>query len=130
MRAALGKRLHRPPQVGVIAFFGGRRLEGVDLTALRIHAGHHVTDGAVLAGGVHRLEDQQERERVLRVQHALLFRQRPHALGEQVHGLLLILDAARPTRVVVLEPHPLLAGTRGEPLDQLANSFGFRVPFL
>ncbi len=34
-------------------------LEAEDLAALRIHAGHHVLDGAVLAGGVHGLKDQQ-----------------------------------------------------------------------
>ena len=46
---------------------GARVLEAEHLAALRIDAGHHVPDGAVLSGGVHRLKDQQHRIAVGRV---------------------------------------------------------------
>ena len=35
-------------------------LEAEDLAALRIDAGHHVPDGAVFSGRIHRLKDQQD----------------------------------------------------------------------
>jgi hypothetical protein len=38
---------------------GAGMLEAEDLAALRVHSGHHVPDRSVLAGRVHRLEDQQ-----------------------------------------------------------------------
>ena len=69
--AALGQALHAAPEVVVVEILAGRRLEGVDLAALRVDAGHDVLDRAVLAGRVHRLEDQQHRPAVLRVEHVL-----------------------------------------------------------
>ena len=59
MRPRSGRRLERAPEEVVVELFVGRRLEGEDLAALRVDAGHDVLDGAVLAGGVHGLEDQQ-----------------------------------------------------------------------
>ena len=43
-------------------------LERGDLAALRIEALHHVADRAVLAGGVHALQHQQQRAAVLGVE--------------------------------------------------------------
>ena len=45
----------------MVEFLGRRLLEAEHLAALWIHAGHDVTNGAVLAGGVHRLKNQQHR---------------------------------------------------------------------
>ena len=55
----------------MVEFLGGGRLEGEHLAALRIHPGHDVLDGAVLAGGVHRLENQQQRPAVLGIEFGL-----------------------------------------------------------
>ena len=55
----------------MVEIFAGRRLEGKDLAALRIDAGHDVLDRAVLARGVHGLEDEQHGPAVLRVEHVL-----------------------------------------------------------
>ena len=76
----------------MVALFGRRRLEAEDLAALRIDPRHHVLDRAVLAGRVHRLEDQQQRVGVLRIQLLLLFRQLGDTLVKQFSGFLLVLD--------------------------------------
>jgi hypothetical protein len=44
------------------------------LTALRIHARHHMLDGAVLAGGVHGLKDRQQAMAVVDVEQTLHLR--------------------------------------------------------
>ena len=62
---ALGEIAGVAPHEIVVELLGGRHLEREHLAALRIDAGHHVLDRAVLAGGVHRLEDEQQRPRVL-----------------------------------------------------------------
>ena len=59
MRPRSGRSRVRAPQEVVLQFLGARVLEAEDLAALRIDAGHDVPDRAVLAGRVHRLEDQQ-----------------------------------------------------------------------
>ena len=51
---------------------GAGLLEAEDLAALRVDAGHDVLDGAVLAGGVHRLKNQQQRVAVWSVEQSLL----------------------------------------------------------
>ena len=55
--AALRNALMRPPEVIVVQIFIARGLESMNVTSLRIHAGHDVLDHAILAGGVHGLED-------------------------------------------------------------------------
>ena len=69
--AALGQRLHVSPQEIVIQFLGGRFLETEHLAALRIHAGHDVADGAILASGIHRLENDEHRVGIRRVEQFL-----------------------------------------------------------
>src|SRR5204862_8177943 len=58
--AAFGQRLLTSPKEIVIELFGRRLFERHDMTALRINSAHHVLDGAVLAGRIHRLEDYQQ----------------------------------------------------------------------
>ena len=75
------------------------------LAALRIDAGHHVLDGAVLAGRVHRLEDRQHRPAILRVERLLQFGEPLHAVGEHRLGVgLLDIEAAGVRGVIVGEP--------------------------
>ena len=105
----------------MIAFLGRRRLEVVDLAALRVDARHHVADGAVLAGRVHRLEDQQQRARVLGVELALLFRQAANAFREQRRRILFVHQAAGPARIEVLQPDPF-PRPRLDRLQQLADA--------
>ena len=88
MRPRSGRRLRAAPEVIVVEFLGRRRLERVHLAALRIDAGHHVLDRAVLAGGVHGLEDEQHRPAILRVEHVL-------QLGQSLHTDLQALLGAR-----------------------------------
>ena len=47
------------PEKIVLQFRGAGMFEAEHLAALRIDAGHHVLDGAVLAGRIHRLKNQQ-----------------------------------------------------------------------
>jgi len=56
---AFGQIARAAPEKVVLQLERARVLEAEDLAALRVHARHHVADRAVLAGSVHRLEDQQ-----------------------------------------------------------------------
>ena len=69
--AALRQRLRGAPEKIVVQFGRARVLEAEHLAALRIDARHHVADGAVLAGGVHGLKDQQQGIAVGRVEQTL-----------------------------------------------------------
>ena len=69
-------------------------LERGDLAALRIEAPHHVADRAVLAGGVHALQHQQQRAAVLGIEPVAEVGQHGDVLVEFGLGLLLVLDAA------------------------------------
>ena len=59
--AAFGQDPGVSPEEVVVELLGGGMLEAIDLAALGVHARHDVLDRAVLAGGVHGLEDQQDR---------------------------------------------------------------------
>ena len=60
--AALGQRfMHRQRKSWSSSSLDGALNE--NLAALRVDAGHHVLDGAVLPGGVHRLEDSSSAQR-------------------------------------------------------------------
>src|SRR2546426_8531183 len=73
--------IRRPPRSTLFPYttlFRSRVLEAVDLAALRVQAGHHVLDHAVLARSVHGLEDDQQGAAVRGVKHVL---QRSEILG-------------------------------------------------
>jgi hypothetical protein len=59
-RAPLGGQALVAPEEVVVEVLGRRDLEAVDRDALRVHPAHHVPDRAVLAGRVHRLEDDEQ----------------------------------------------------------------------
>ena len=69
--SALWKTLGRPPQEIMIQFLGAGMFETENLASLRIDARHHMLDGAVLAGSIHRLENHQDGVLVACVQHTL-----------------------------------------------------------
>ena len=71
-------------------------------------------DRAVLAGRVHRLEDQQHRPAVLRVEHVLQLGERLDALLQRLLGARLVLGAEveRVAGVDVLEAEALPSVTR------------------
>src|SRR5262249_16682119 len=88
--AALRKALNVAPQEAVAGIRGGGLLEGGNLTSLRIPARHDVLDRAVLAGGVHRLEDEQQRPAVLRIEHLLLLGEPLGSASQEVGRLALL----------------------------------------
>src|SRR5262249_4054680 len=109
--AALGKALDVAPQEVVAEIRRRRLLEGGHLTALRIHARHDVLDRAVLTGGVHRLEDEQQRPAVLRVEHLLLLCEPLGPAPRKVGRLALLhLQAKGIARVDVPQPDALALG--------------------
>src|ERR1041385_3178572 len=87
---ALRQRAGRPPEEVVIELFGARRLERIDVAALRIDAGHHMLDGAILAGGIHCLEDDQERPAILRVEPLLQLGEALDVTRKQLARALLV----------------------------------------
>src|SRR5664280_2425780 len=59
--SAFGKAAGRTPEKIMLQLFGARLFEAENLAALRIDPGHDVPDGAVLAGSVYPLKNQQQR---------------------------------------------------------------------
>ena len=68
---AFRKRARGAPKKIVFQLVGARLFETENLAALRIDAGHHVPDSAILAAGVHPLKNQQQRIAVGRVVQVL-----------------------------------------------------------
>ncbi len=58
--ATLRKSTRGPPQKIMFKFLGAWLLETVNLASLWINPGHHMADGAVLAGRVDPLKNQQQ----------------------------------------------------------------------
>src|SRR5688572_21079856 len=98
----------------MIELFRRRRLERVHVATLRVDAGHHVLDRAVLAGGVHRLEDQQHRPAILRVEPFL----------QAGHSLAALLEHLVGDRLEALAPR--IAGI--DVLEAEARAIGDAVP--
>jgi hypothetical protein len=59
--SAFGKPVRRAPEKIMFQFLGAWLFKTENVAALGIDPGHDVTDGAVLAGGVYPLKDQQQR---------------------------------------------------------------------
>ena len=91
--AALRQRHRAAPHEIVIEFVARWLLERGDLAALRVDAVEHALDRAVLAGGVHALEDQQQRPAILGVKLLLKIIQ-PLAIGlDDLRALVLVETA-------------------------------------
>ena len=108
----------------MIQFFRGGGLEGIHLTALRVHPGHHVFDGPVFTGGIHCLKDYQHAELVLSIELVLQFRHASDTLFQQFIGMLSRLDLRRVCGIVVLQAeffafiHPVQVGKLIGPTHQ------------
>ena len=129
--ATLRQALLAAPQVVVIKIFQGGLLERVHLAPLRVHPRHDVADGAILAGGVHRLEQQQQGVAVLGVELVLLLGQPLDPLLQQFpgHRLLVGPKASRVARVDVLQAKFLPLGDAIR-LDELFDLFQDLPPLL
>ena len=100
--AALRQRNHGAPHEIMIKLVRRRLLERIDLAALRIDAVEYMFDGAVLAGGIHALQDHKQRPAVLREQLFLEIDQ-SRAIGlDDLFGLVLV-EPALFGRIVRLE---------------------------
>src|SRR5205807_6857177 len=86
---ALRKEAGGAPEEVVLQLLGARVLEAEHLAALWVDARHHVLDDAVLAGRVHRLEDEQKGMLVGGVEQALQRAQLLDLLAEALSILLL-----------------------------------------
>ena len=125
----LGQAPHVPPEEVVVQVLGRRLLEAEDLAALGVDPGHDVLDRPVLAGRVHRLEDDQHRVPVVGVEQVLGLGQVREVLVEDLPGPLLQgvlaeflhLLGLRPAGVVVLQPDRLAGGHAEQVDDVLAN---------
>ena len=71
--ATLGQRARGAPQKIMVQLLEARMLETEHLATLRIDTGHYMFDRAVLAGGIHRLKDQQHGITVGGVEEILQF---------------------------------------------------------
>ena len=97
--ASLGRRQIGAPQEIVLEFGGAGLFEACDVAALRVDAAHDVANGAIFTGGVHALEDQQERVAVGAVEKLLLIAERGDVFLEKcaifLFGLVEGLDFCR-----------------------------------
>ena len=59
------------PKVIMSQFLGGGSLETVNAAALRIHGAQNMAYGAVLTGGIHSLQHDEERPLIFGVQKVL-----------------------------------------------------------
>jgi hypothetical protein len=97
--AALGQVFDASPEIIMVELLGRRLLERHHLATLRVDAGHHMLDGAILARRVHGLEDEEHGPAVLRVEPVL-------QCGERLHpGLQALLG---PGLVLSLQPGGIL----------------------
>src|ERR1700733_15105476 len=95
---ALGQLPGGAPEKIVLQLRRTRMLEAEHLATLWIDPGHHVLDGAILSGRIHRLEDQQHGMAVRRVQELLQRTQLSYVLVEQLLIVLVRLVSARHLR--------------------------------
>src|SRR6516162_9579187 len=107
----LRQRLGVAPEEVVVEVLLRGLLEREDLAALWIYSRHDVLDRAVLAGRVHRLEDEQQRPAILGVKHILLLREPLGAALEEFGRLALVqLEAAGVAGIEVLQLEVLAFG--------------------
>ena len=93
------------PHEVVVSFLSRRRLERRHLDASRVDPGHHVLDCPALAGGVERLEHEEDAPLVLGIELLLKVAQPVHAFGERrLGGLLVRLEPGGVVRIDVLQP--------------------------
>ena len=101
--ASLRQAAGRAPKKIMLQFFRARLLETANLAAFGIDPGHDVLDGAVLAGSVHSLKNQQQRIVIGRVVKALQGIERLDVFLEEFLVPLLLLADGLHTRRPLLE---------------------------
>jgi hypothetical protein len=82
------------PEEVVAGFEGGGHFEGGDVAALRINSGEDMADGAVFAGGVHALEDDEQGLGLAGVEEVLPVSELGAVFDQHRLGLLLRLEVA------------------------------------
>jgi hypothetical protein len=116
------------PQEVVLALFLGRCLERGHDAALGVEAAHHVADRAVLAAGVHGLQDDQERAPVFGIEQVLQLLQPLDVLREEIVGGVLARDAGRVVGIDAGQPD-LRSGLDEKPLAQPHGAIGRTDPW-
>lgn len=96
-----------PPEEVVGGLLGGRDFEGGDRATRRVHAGHDVFDGAILARGIHPLQDDEDRVLLLGIKQIVEFLQvaRVFVLGSERR--FLVIDVSRIVGIAVAQPELL-----------------------
>ena len=112
MRPRSGSALGGAPEKVVLEFLAARRLEGVNLAALRIDAGHDVLDDAVFAGGIHALQHHEHGPAAVRVKPLLHVGEPADAVGEDRPHLIDIGREAECLRGIVIGEPEMLAACR------------------
>src|ERR1700690_2613931 len=102
--ASLREQSQGTPEIVVIQFLDRRRFERMHLAALRIYARHHMLNGAILAGCVHGLKDEQHAPAVLGVELVLQLGQRRDARSQKLLGLLFGVYFPGAARIKILQP--------------------------
>src|SRR5262249_8917477 len=127
---ALWQALQATPEIIVVEFFDGRRLERKNLTALRVNAGHDMLDRAVFPGGVHPLKYEQHRPTVLGIKHVLKLRHESdtHGKGFLLARLVLGRKLQRGAGIDVLKTKTVVGyaewpGKLARLLDQVLHFF-------
>src|SRR5215469_10181885 len=87
--SSLRHNLMGPPKIIVVQFLVTRRLEGMYVASLRIHAGHDVFNGGVFAGRVHTLKNEEQSPAILGIELFLHLANDRTAFLEQVLSMLL-----------------------------------------
>ena len=97
-----GNVLTGPPQKIVRQLFGTGCFERMHFAALRIDAGHHMLDHAVLAGRIHALEHHQHAPLPLGVKPLLQFLDPGNAVGEHRLDVRVVGGKAEAFRRIVI----------------------------
>ena len=122
-----GRLRGEAPQVVVVELQRRGHLEGVHGDALRVHAAHDVADGAVLAGGVERLQHDEDAVRVLRRQPLLVLAQQLDAVRQELDALLLVQEPGLVAGVEVLRQRHPPARRDAQRLDELGDALCSQV---
>ncbi len=109
-------------------FFRRRHFEARYVHTLRVHAAHDVTDRAVFAGGVQRLDHDEHAVRVLGGEARLVLAQEVDPELEQLFAIGLLDEAGFVARVEVLGEMHGRSGRNPQGLDCLGDALHSHCP--
>src|SRR6185503_5583461 len=101
--ASLRQYFAAAPQEVVVELFGRGLFKRKDLAPLRVDAGHHMLDGAVLSGRVHCLKYEQNCISVACKQQLLCLSQSQDIFRERLHSLCLVRERTYIPGIVLLQ---------------------------